>query len=148
MNTPIKFLVFYRLFVTQSVIAQDKQNHFAKAAMSGEQVYQKVCITCHGHGLAGAPQGGKKKSWAPLISEGYDDLVGSALTGIRMMPPKGGSPELYDIEVARAINYMVAMAGGSFPEPTETNVKAARLVGEKKHNERLNRAAAARNMLQ
>lgn len=60
MNTPIKFLVFYRLFVTQSVIAQDKQNHFAKAAMSGEQVYQKVCITCHGHGLAGAPQGGKK----------------------------------------------------------------------------------------
>ncbi len=148
MSTPIKYLLFFGLLGAQSVVAQDKQNHFGKAAMSGEQVYQKVCITCHGHGLAGAPQAGKKKSWGPLISEGYDDLVGSALTGIRMMPPKGGSPELYDIEVARAINYMVGMAGGSFPEPTETNVKTARLVGEKKHNERLKKAAAARNMQQ
>ena len=109
--------------------------------MQGEQVYQKVCATCHAHGLAGAPQIGKKKVWAPLIAEGYDDLVGSALTGIRMMPAKGGAPELYDIEVARAVNYMVSMSGGAFPEPTESNVKAARVYGEKQHLERLKKAA-------
>lgn len=140
--------MLFALLGAQSAIAQDKYNQFGKAPMPGEQVYQKVCITCHGHGLAGAPQAGRKKTWTPLIAEGYDDLVGSALTGIRMMPPKGGAPELYDIEVARAVNHMVAMAGGSFPEPTETNVKAAKLVGEKKHTERLKKAAAARAMQQ
>lgn len=133
---------------TQSALAQDKNTHFGKAVMTGEQVYQKVCVTCHGHGVAGAPQAGKKKAWAPLIAEGYDDLVGSALTGVRMMPPKGGAPELYDIEVARAVNYMVALSGGSFPEPTDANVKAARMLGEKKHIDRLKKAAANRNLQQ
>lgn len=61
-----------------------------------------------------------------------------------MMPPKGGAPELYDIEVARAVVYMVGLAGGKFPEPTEANVKAARLDGEKRHAARLKKAAASR----
>lgn len=148
MNIRTGYLILLGLLGAQSGFSQERQIQFGKAAMTGEQVYQKVCITCHGYGLAGAPQTGKKNPWAPLIAEGYDDLVGSALTGIRMMPPKGGAPELYDIEVARAVNYMVAMAGGSFPEPTEKSVKAARLTGEKKHIDRLKKAAAARNMQQ
>lgn len=119
-------------------------HHFGKAAMSGEQTYKAVCITCHGHGLAGAPRAGNRQAWAPLIAEGYEDLVGSALTGVRMMPPKGGAPELYDIEVARAVVYMAGLAGGKFPEPTEANVKAARLDGEKRQAERLKKAAASR----
>ena len=117
---------------------------FGKAAMTGEQTYKAVCVTCHGHGLAGAPRAGNRQAWAPLIAEGYEDLVGSALTGVRMMPPKGGAPELYDIEVARAVVYMAGLAGGKFPDPTETNVKAARLDGEKRHAERLRKAAASR----
>ena len=119
-------------------------HRFGKAAMSGEQVYKAVCVTCHGHGLAGAPRAGNKHAWTPLIAEGYEDLVGSALTGVRMMPPKGGAPELYDIEVARAVVYMASLAGGKFPEPTEANVKAARLDGEKRQIERLKKAAASR----
>lgn len=119
-------------------------NRFGKTAMTGEQVYKAVCVTCHGHGVAGAPRAGNRQAWAPLISEGYDDLVGSALTGVRMMPPKGGAPELYDIEVARAVVYMASLAGGKFPEPTETNVKAARLDGEKRQAARLKAAAASR----
>ena len=148
MNIRANCLVILGILGAQSALAQDKQIHFSKAAMTGEQVYQKVCITCHGHGLAGAPQAGKKKVWAPLIAEGYDDLVGSALTGIRMMPPKGGAPELYDIEVARAVNYMVGLSGGSFPEPTDANVKTARILGEKNHIDRLKKAAASRNLQQ
>lgn len=119
-------------------------HHFGKAAMSGEQTYKAVCVTCHGHGLAGAPRAGNKQAWGKLIAEGYEDLVGSALTGVRMMPPKGGAPELYDIEVARAVVYMASLAGGKFPEPTEANVKAARLDGEKRQVERLKKAAASR----
>ncbi|MFW9611170.1 MAG: c-type cytochrome [Fluviibacter sp.] len=148
MNFQTRYLILFGLLGAQPALAQDKHNHFGKAMMSGAQVYQKVCVTCHGHGLAGAPQAGKKKVWAPLIAEGYDDLVGSALTGIRMMPPKGGAPELYDIEVARAVNHMVAMSGGSFPEPTDANVKAARAIGERQHRERLKKAAAARSLQQ
>lgn len=126
------------------VAAAEKSTHFGKAAMSGETVYKAVCVTCHGHGLAGAPRAGNRHAWSPLIAEGYDDLVGSALTGVRMMPPKGGAPELYDIEVARAVVYMASLAGGKFPEPTDANVKAARIDGEKRHAARLKKAAASR----
>lgn len=126
------------------VQAADMHPPFGKTAMSGEQVYKAVCVTCHGHGVAGAPRAGNRKAWTPLITEGYDDLVGSALTGVRMMPPKGGAPELYDIEVARAVVYMVSLAGGKFPEPTEANVKVAKADGEKRHAERLQKAAASR----
>ena len=148
MSLRTRHLLLLGLISAQPVLAQNKENHFGKPAMSGAQVYQKVCVTCHGHGLVGAPQAGKKKAWGPLIAEGYNDLVGSALTGVRMMPPKGGAPQLYDIEVARAVNYMVAMSGGSFPEPTDANVKAAKAVGERLHSERLKKAAAARNLKQ
>ena len=117
---------------------------FGKAPMSGEQVYKAVCVTCHGHGVAGAPKAGNREAWSPLIAEGYEDLVGSALTGVRMMPPKGGAPELYDIEVARAVVYMVGLSSGKFPEPTEANVRAARIDGEKRQAERLKKAAASR----
>ena len=131
------------LYVASPSLAAEA-HHFGKAAMSGEQTYKAVCVTCHGHGLAGAPRAGNKQAWSKLIAEGYEDLVGSALTGVRMMPPKGGAPALYDIEVARAVVYMVSLAGGNFPEPTEANVKAARLDGEKRHVERLKKAAASR----
>lgn len=124
--------------------AAEKYPSFGKAAMSGEQVYKTVCATCHGHGVAGAPRAGNRQAWSPLIAEGYEDLVGSALTGVRMMPPKGGAPELYDIEVARAVVYMADLGGGRFPEPTEANVKAARIDGEKRHLARLKQAAASR----
>lgn len=117
---------------------------FGKTPMSGEQVYKAVCVTCHGHGVAGAPKAGNRQAWSPLIAEGYEDLVGSALTGVRMMPPKGGAPELYDIEVARAVVYMVGLSGGKFPEPTEANVRSARADGEKRQAERLKKAAASR----
>lgn len=131
-------------FNISAVLAADKHPAFGKTPMSGEHVYKAVCVTCHGQGVAGAPKAGSRKEWAPLIAEGYDDLVGSALTGVRMMPPKGGAPELYDIEVARAVVYMASLAGGKFPEPTEANVKVARADGEKRNLERLKKAAASR----
>ena len=137
-------LLVTSLFVASAPAYAANTHNFGKTAMSGEQTYNAVCATCHRGGLLHSPKAGDAKAWKPLIAEGYDDLVGSALTGVRMMPPKGGTPELYDIEVARAVVYMVSLAGGKFPEPTEANVKAARLDGEKRHAARLKKAAASR----
>lgn len=137
------------LFLLSSLAASpyglaEEQRQLGKAPLSGEATYLAVCQTCHGTGLHGAPQIGDRAAWAPLIAEGALDLWGSAMTGLRLMPPKGGEPALHDIEVARAVNYLVSQAGGNFPEPSVTSVKRARSDGEQRNRQRLAAAAASR----
>jgi len=87
--------------------------------MSGEQVYQSVCKTCHEAGLVGAPKMGDKTAWAPHIKKGLDALYASALKGTdKGMPPKGGNRDLADIEVQRGVVYMANHSGASFKEPS------------------------------
>jgi cytochrome c5 len=85
---------------------------------SGEQVYQGVCKTCHEAGLAGAPKFGDKAVWASRIKSGADALFTSAIKGKNAMPPKGGNPDLADVEVQRAVVYMANKAGANFKEPS------------------------------
>jgi cytochrome c5 len=86
--------------------------------LSGEQVYQTVCKTCHEAGLVGAPKVGDKAAWSPHIKEGVDALVANALKGTsKGMPPKGGDQNLTDIEVRRGVVYMANRSGASFKEP-------------------------------
>ncbi|MFM7294252.1 MAG: c-type cytochrome [Burkholderiales bacterium] len=142
----IKNLVFGLLVLgyTGSHVIAAENTPFPKAPMTGKQVYEAVCANCHATGLVGAPKTGDKAAWKELIAEGQTDLVGSSLAGIRRMPPMGGEPALYDMEVAFAVNYMVAQAGGKFAEPTDAIVKAARLDGEKRARSRSAKARAAR----
>jgi len=95
-----------------------------KGDMSGEQVYGTVCKTCHEAGLAGAPKIGDKALWAPRIKQGVDALYASALKGKNAMPPKGGSPDLADVEVQRAVVYMANRSGANFKEPTASSASA------------------------
>ncbi len=89
-----------------------------QGSMSGEQVYQTVCKTCHEAGLVGAPKAGDKAAWAPRIKEGLDALVAHALKGTaKGMPPKGGDQNLADVEVARGVVYMANRSGAAFKEP-------------------------------
>ena len=88
-----------------------------KVYLTGEQVYAQVCKACHESGAAGAYKFGDKAAWAPHIKEGFDDLLKNAIKGIKAMPPRGGNPDLSDYEVARAVVYMTAAAGGTFKEP-------------------------------
>jgi cytochrome c5 len=89
-----------------------------KGNMSGEQVYQAVCKTCHEAGLAGAPKVGDKASWAPRVKQGVDQLYAHAINGTaKGMPPKGGSQDLADVEVQRGVVYMANRSGASFKEP-------------------------------
>jgi cytochrome c5 len=92
-----------------------------KGNMTGEQVFQSLCKTCHEPGLAGAPKVGDKAAWAPSIKKGYETLVQHAINGFqegaKVMPPKGGNPALADVEVQRAVVYMANLSGASFKEP-------------------------------
>lgn len=84
---------------------------------TGRQIVDEVCAACHATGAKGAPRIGNQDAWAPLASRGLTSLTQSALTGIRNMPSHGGSPDLSDIEIERAITYMVNRSGGQWVEP-------------------------------
>jgi cytochrome c5 len=81
------------------------------AAPDGEQVYSKVCVSCHGTGIAGAPKIGDRESWKPRIAKGMGSLVNNAINGFTgetgVMPPKGSAVSLSDAEVEAAVRYMV-----------------------------------------
>ena len=101
----------------------------ARASMSGEQVFQAVCKTCHEPGIAGAPKVGDKAAWAGPIKKGYETLAQHALNGFqeagKVMPPRGGNPDLSDIEVESALVYMANRSGANFKEPAATTAAAA-----------------------
>jgi cytochrome c5 len=83
---------------------------------NGQEVFQQVCSTCHGQGIAGAPKAGDKAAWAPRIAEGKATLYEHALHGYSggpgggVMPPKGGRTDLSDELIKQGVDYMVKMA--------------------------------------
>ncbi len=85
--------------------------------MTGEQVFNAVCTACHTPGALGAPKFGNKAMWAPRIAQGYQTLISHALSGIRSMPPRGGNPDLTNLEIARAVAYMADAGGAKFTPP-------------------------------
>jgi cytochrome c5 len=93
-------------------------------SLSGEQVFAQVCKTCHETGLAGAPKAGDKAAWGPRVAEGEKTLVQHAIGGYQgktgVMPPKGGSTDLTDDEVHRAVVYLANLAGAGWKEPAPT----------------------------
>ena len=100
------------------------------AGRSGKDVVEAVCITCHGTGAQGAPKIGDRKAWDKRASQGLTSLTEHALKGIRQMPAHGGSPNLTDLEIARAITYMVNQSGGRWVEPASAKDMAAERSGE------------------
>ena len=84
-----------------------------------------MCSVCHATGAAGAPKTGDKTAWTPLIKEGMDTLVKDAIKGIRAMPPRGGNPDLSEVEMARAVAYLANQAGANWKEPAAAAQPAA-----------------------
>ena len=84
---------------------------------SGKQIVEAVCAACHTTGALNAPKMGDTAAWAPLIKEGHAHLTETAIKGIRQMPPKGGNPQLTDIEVSRAVAFIANQSGAKFTEP-------------------------------
>ena len=90
--------------------------------LTGEQVFQSLCKTCHEPGIAGAPKVGDKAAWSVSIKKGYETLAQHAINGFqeagKVMPPKGGNLDLADVEVQRAVVYMANRSGANFKEPS------------------------------
>lgn len=98
----------------------------------GKATYDAACATCHNTGMLNAPKIKQTPKWKKLAREGFNDLVGNALVGVRKMPAKGGKPTLTDMQVAWAVHYLATVSDARLPEPTEEKVKAARAEGERR----------------
>jgi len=97
---------------------------------SGKDVVDTICAKCHAAGANGAPRIGDWEAWRQRASQGLSALTLHALEGIRKMPGHGGHPELSDLEIARAVTYMVNRSGGDWVEPTSAEELAVESSGE------------------
>jgi cytochrome c5 len=88
-----------------------------KVEKSGKEIVDAVCSACHATGALNAPKIGDKAAWAPHLGMGLEHLTQNAIKGVRQMPPRGGNPDLSDLEIARAVAFMANQSGASFKEP-------------------------------
>ncbi len=77
------------------------------AELSGEQVFQQVCASCHTTGVLNAPKLGDAAAWEPRLAKGKDTLYTSALKGLNAMPAKGGRADMSDDAIKAAVDYMI-----------------------------------------
>jgi len=95
------------------------------AELRGADVFEAVCAGCHAAGEKGAPRIGDRAAWSQRAGRGLAGLTQSALDGIRNMPPHGGDTSLSDLELRRAIVYMINKSGGDWIEPAAPEQPAA-----------------------
>ncbi|MEX2523772.1 MAG: c-type cytochrome [Gammaproteobacteria bacterium] len=93
--------------------AEPEQEVAAAGPKSGKEVYNGLCVSCHGTGLPGSPQMGNPDDWTDRIVKGKDTLYDHAINGFtgpegHLMPARGGNPALSDEEVKNAVDYMLA----------------------------------------
>ena len=118
------------LVLAFSVSIQALQASAQSGERSGKEVVKVVCSTCHGTGANGAPKIGDVKAWSKRASQGLTSLTQHAVRGIRQMPAHGGNPDITDLEIGRAITYMVNRSGGHWVEPVDTKVLTAERSGQ------------------
>ena len=104
--------------------------HAQAAERSGREIVEATCANCHATGEKGAPKIGDKAAWSKLSEQSLSSLTSVALKGIRQMPPHGANMKLTDIEVKRAVAYMVNQSGGNWVEPTSKTRAPAERTGE------------------
>jgi cytochrome c5 len=96
----------------------------AKVQKSAEDIVNQACAACHASGMMESPKLGDNGAWTARIAQGYETLTKHAIEGIRMMPARGGNPDLTDNEIARAVAYMANGAGANFTAPEPESAEA------------------------
>ena len=81
----------------------------AAAGLSGSDVYDKFCHTCHGTGLNDAPKLGDAAAWSPRLAKGMAALMETTRTGLNLMPVMGLCMTCTDSELRAAIEYMTGV---------------------------------------
>jgi cytochrome c5 len=104
------------------------------ADRSGKEVVDTVCATCHATGKDGAPKIGDQAAWAQRASKGLDKMTQNAITGVRNMPAHGGQAALTDLEMTRAVGYMVS--GGNAADAKKAVKPTSARTGEQVVQER------------
>lgn len=116
-------VAFSMLITLEQALAQGTER-------SGKEVVEATCAACHATGENGAPKIGDNKAWGKRAAKGLSGLTQSALKGIRQMPPHGANFKLTDIEVKRAVAYMVNQSGGKWTEPTSRKQSPVQRTGK------------------
>jgi cytochrome c5 len=122
--------VLPQLFALAIAVGAIAGAHAEGSDLPGKEVVASTCSKCHGTGLNGAPRIGDDKAWAKRAAQGLESLTTHALQGIRKMPPHGANFALSDIEIQRAITYMVNQSGGHWTEPISKSSLPAERSGE------------------
>lgn len=102
-----------------SVMAADK---------TGREVVEQTCANCHAAGKDGAPKIGDVAAWTQHSKKGVAKLTESAIAGIGKMPAHGGQPRLSDLEMSRAIAFMVSF--GKAVDPSKPYASPTSITGE------------------
>lgn len=92
---------------TETVKVADASAATTEIPAAVKQVVDTACAACHLTGVASSPKYGDKDAWAPRIEKGIDGLTASAIAGIGIMPPRGGS-SLDDEQMKLAVEYMLS----------------------------------------
>lgn len=86
----------------------------AATPTTGAEVFQQVCIACHGQGIGGAPRAGDAAAWSSRLAKGKSTLYQHSLEGFKgetgVMPPKGGRVDLPDDLIRAAVDHMTDMS--------------------------------------
>jgi cytochrome c5 len=105
----------FALFTALSIFIASA--HAQRQERQGKDVVDAVCGACHLQGKDNAPRIGDAKAWSARASLGLTALTANAVKGIRNMPAHGGNAGVSDIEIERAIIYMINQSGGHWVEP-------------------------------
>ena len=98
------------------------------AERSGREVVEQTCAACHASGKEGAPQIGDVPAWTQHSKKGLAKLTESAIAGMGKMPAHGGQPNLSDLEMSRAIAFMVS--SGKAADPSKPYASPSSISGE------------------
>ncbi len=81
--------------------------------ISGHELYQEFCASCHDTGLGGAPVVGNPADWQDRSGLWVAVLTEHARSGYLEMPARGGESRLSDLAVSHAVEHMMLK---TFPE--------------------------------
>lgn len=95
---------------------------------TGREVVEQTCTTCHTSGKDGAPKIGDVAAWTQHTKKGLAKLTESAIAGIGKMPAHAGQPDLSDLELSRAIAFMVSF--GKAVDPNKPYASPTSMTGE------------------
>lgn len=87
---------------------EDSTSSLSAELESGKAIVKANCKVCHAQGINGAPVIGNKVMWDPRKEKGLDALTANAISGVGLMPPKGGKTHLSEEEFKLAIRYMLS----------------------------------------